>query len=213
MKIYILIILFITPLSFVFSQNFEPKNGDLIFQESCSGGVGDAIKGVTTSIDENKFTHVGIVYVDPKDSSIYVLEATTPKVSLTPLREYLYPESEECFPKSVVGRLKPEYLHLIPEALNYGITLIGKEYDYGYVLNNDKYYCSELVYEILKYANAGDEVFPLNVMTFESANTGEIMTGWAEYFDSRDLPVPEGEPGINPGAMSRSDVIDIIHYY
>lgn len=213
MKIYIFIILFIISLSSIFSQNFEPKNGDLIFQESCSGSIGDAIKGVTTSVDENKFTHVGIVYVDPEDGRIYVLEATTPRVSLTPLQEYLYPEREACFPKSVVGRLKAEFRHLIPKALNYGITLIGKEYDYGYVLNNDKYYCSELVYEILKYANDDNEVFPLNIMTFESVNTGEILPDWAEYFESRELPVPEGELGINPGAMSRSNVIDIIHYY
>lgn len=211
MKIYIFIILFVIKLQ-VFSQDFKLKNGDLIFQESCSGQVGDAIKGVTTSICENKFTHVGIVYMDSKDS-IYILEATTPKVALTPLKEYLYPQDEECYPKSVVGRLKDEYLHLIPNALEYGITLLGKEYDYGYILNNDKYYCSELVYEILKYANSNQDVFPLNVMTFKSSDTGQIMNSWIEYFENRGLNIPEGELGINPGAMSRSDIIDIIHYY
>lgn len=50
-------------------------------------------------------------------------------------------------------------------------------------------------------------------MTFKSPGSDEITEGWKEYFDKLHLPVPEGELGINPGAMSQSDVIDIVHYY
>ncbi|MDL2230933.1 hypothetical protein LJB75_00780 [Bacteroidales bacterium OttesenSCG-928-L19] len=140
------------------------------------------------------------------------MEATMPEVRLTPLSEYLYPKNQkECYPKSVVGRLKDEYQNIISKSLEIGMTLIGKEYDYGYVLNNDQYYCSELIYEILKQANNGEEVFPLNIMTFKSSDTGETTKGWIDYFNQRGLPIPEGEEGINPGAMSRSEVIDIVH--
>lgn len=195
------------------AQNFQLKNGDLIFQEACPTDTENPIKEVTNSIDDYHFTHVGIVYIDNKDS-IFVLEATTPKVSLTPLAAYLYPEKAKgCYPKSVVGRLKQQYQHLIPRSLDIGFTLVGKEYDYGYILGNDQYYCSELVYEILKQANEGKDVFPLNVMTFKSSETGQTTQGWIEHFNKHDLPIPEGESGINPGAMSRCDVIDIIHYY
>ncbi len=204
-------------LSFLFHQqiedNFKLQNGDLIFQESCSNDIGDAIKEVTTSIDEYHFTHVGIVYIN-KNDSIFVLEATHPKVVLTPLSDYLYPEkSNGCFPKSVVGRLKDNYQIYIPQALKEGVNLIGKDYDSGYILNNDKYYCSELIYDILLKANKGKPIFQLNTMTFISPETGEVSDSWKKYFESISIPVPEGEPGINPGAMSKANVIDIIHYY
>lgn len=208
MKKIISFILLAIPL-FITAQDIKWKNGDLIFQESCTGNVGEAIKSVTTSVDKYHFTHVGIVYIDEKDS-IYVLEATIPKVALTPLSKYLHPMGENCYPKSVVGRIKPEFQNLIPQALNYGLTLIGKDYDYGYKLDNDKYYCSELIYEIFKHANNSKDLFSLNIMTFKSLETGKITDSWLEYFESRSLAVPEGELGINPGAMSRSDVLDII---
>lgn len=202
-------------LSFFYPQKeeFELQNGDLIFQEACVGDTDNTIKEVTSSIDDYQFTHVGIVYIDDRDS-VYVLEATRPKVKLTPIQEYLFPNTkDECVPKSVVGRLTPDYQYCIPRALETGLTLLGKEYDDGFVLGNDKYYCSELVYEILEEANDGIPIFPLNVMTFKSSDTGEITKGWIDYFDKYKLLIPEGKLGINPGAMSRSDVITIVHYY
>ncbi len=193
-------------------DDFKLQTGDLIFQESCTGSMGSAIKEVTTSVEEYQFTHVGIVYIDENDS-IFVIEATQPRVAKTPLLEYLYPEDEkDCPPVSVVGRLKPEYQHCVPKAIEEGLSLTGKEYDNGFVLGDDKYYCSELIYEILLKAN-GKPVFPLNVMTFKSPETDQISPGWVEHFKKYNLPIPEGELGINPGAMSRSDVIEIIHRY
>lgn len=193
-----------------FAQGIKLKNGDLIFQEACPSDSDNPIKAVTNSIGDYQFTHVGIVYIDDEDQ-IFVLEATTPEVSLTSLSEYLYPEEEkECYPKSVVGRLKPEYQSLIPKALEIGFTLIGKAYDYGYMLNNDQYYCSELIYEIFRQANEGKDIFPLNVMTFKSKDTEDTAKGWIEHFNKHNLPIPEGELGINPGAMSRSEVVDLI---
>lgn len=208
--IYILFLLF--P-SVIYADDFKLQAGDLIFQESCSGDMGNAIKAVTSSIDEYQFTHVGMVYID-KNDSIFVIEATHPKVAVTPLQEYLYSKDDkDCYPVSVVGRLKPEYGHIIPQAIQEGLSLVGKEYDDGFVMGNDKYYCSEFIYEILLRANNGEPVFPLNVMTFKSPGSDEITEGWKTYFQKFNLPVPEGKPGINPGAMSRSDVIDIVHYY
>lgn len=200
--------------SFIPSEKeFKFQNGDLIFQEACSGDSDNTIKAVTASIGNYQFTHVGIVYIDDKDS-VYVLEATRPTVTLTPIDDFLYPDNQyECYPKSVVGRLKQEYIHLIPEALTIGLGLIGKEYDDGFILGNDKYYCSELVYDILMKANNNNPVFPLNRMTFKSEDKGEFTEGWIQYFEKYKLPIPEGELGINPGAMSRSDVIDIVHCF
>ncbi|NDV93944.1 hypothetical protein D0T84_03295 [Dysgonomonas sp. 521] len=208
--IYILFLLYPAILS---ADDFKLQTGDLVFQESCSGNMGNAIKEVTLSIEQYHFTHVGMVYIDENDS-VFVVEATHPRVAATPLGEYLYPKNEkDCYPLSVVGRLKNEYRHIIPQAIREGLTLVGKEYDDGFVMGNDKYYCSEFIYEILLRANNGKPVFPLNIMTFKSPGSDEITEGWKKYFEKLNLPVPEGELGINPGAMSRSDVIDIVHYY
>lgn len=197
----------------IFAQDFNLKNGDIIFQEACSNDVGNSIKEVTSSIDNYQFTHVGIVYIDSNDS-IFVLEANHPKTTLTPINDFLYPKkSENCYPKSVVGRLNKEFQHLIEPALKEGMKLVGTEYDYGFVLGNDKYYCSELIYEIFKRANNGIDVFPLNIMTFKAEGSDETSEGWIEYFNNHRLSIPEGKLGINPGAMSRSNVLSIVHYF
>ncbi len=193
-------------------DDFKLQNGDLIFQEDCTQITDNTIKEVTSSIEGYNFTHVGIVYIDETED-VFVLEATRPKVVLTPINEYLYPEGAACYPRSVVGRLEEGYQHLIPKAFDEGMKLIDKEYDDGFILGNDKYYCSELIYDILLKANNGIPVFPLNIMTFKSPDTGEITEEWKSYFEKYGLPIPEGEPGVNPGAMSRSSVIKIIYNY
>ncbi|QIK60450.1 hypothetical protein G7050_11685 [Dysgonomonas sp. HDW5A] len=207
-------LIFLTSFSPQDDTDFKLQNGDLIFQESCKGDMGDAIKDVTAGIAGYNFTHVGIVSIDSTTSEIYVIEATHPKVCITPLDEYLHPKGDKCAPKSVVGRLKGEYQALIPQALDEAKKLTGKDYDDAFDLENDQYYCSELIYDILLKANNGTPVFPLNVMTFKSKDTGEYSPNWVTHFEKLGIPIPEGELGINPGAMSQqSDVIDIIHYY
>jgi len=42
-------------------------------------------------------------------------------------------------------------------------------------------------------------------MTFKKEGTDEILPYWLDYFEKRNLPVPEGKPGINPTGLSRSE--------
>lgn len=195
------------------AQDFKLQNGDLIFQDSGVSSFEKSIQEVTKSLDGYQFTHVGMVYIDDNDS-VFVLEATTPKLVLTPINEYLYTKaSNGTTPRSVVARLKEEYQPLIPEALEIGFTHLGTTYDYGFVLGNDNYYCSELVYETLKLANDGKEVFHLAPMTFKDSQTGQTSAGWTQFFDKHQKPVPEGALGISPGSMSLADVVDIVYRY
>lgn len=205
---------FLTSFSTQDETNFTLQSGDLIFQESCNGDMGEAIKDVTAGIAGYNFTHVGIVSIDATSNEVSVIEATHPLVCITPLEEYLHPQGDRCSPRSVVARLKPEYRHLIPQALSETDKLIGKKYDDAFDLENDQYYCSELIYDILLKANNGTAVFPLNVMTFKSKETGDYSPNWVTHFGKLGIPIPEGKEGINPGAMSQqADVIDIVHYY
>ncbi|MDR1809364.1 MAG: hypothetical protein LBR34_03030 [Prevotella sp.] len=196
------------PCSALAVGNVGLQNGDLLFQEGCSGDVSDAIKGVTSSVDGYHFTHVGIVWINRSDT--FVIEAIRPRVAVTPLRAYLHPDGEACPPLSVAARLKEPFRRLIPRAIEEALRLVGKEYDDAFVLNNDKYYCSELVYEIFLRANDGKPVFQLNTMTFKAKGSDGFMPEWVEYYAKLGLPVPEGESGINPGAMSRSEAVEIV---
>jgi len=36
---------------------------------------------------------------------------------------------------------------------------------------------------------------------------------WKTYFAELGVPVPEGKPGLNPGGISRSPVLRIVHAY
>lgn len=193
---------------------FDLKDGDLIFQESFSKNMDSAIKQVTSGIDNYNFTHVGIVYKDSLSNSFYVIEATHPSVKITPLEEYLIPKKNENYsPISVVGRLKAPYQKLVSQAIKEALKLIGKKYDDAFDLTNDRFYCSELIYKILYISNKNEDVFPLNVMTFKSPKTGKFIPYWVDHFQKLGIPIPEGKLGINPGAMSKSKVIDIVYNY
>ena len=50
-------------------------------------------------------------------------------------------------------------------------------------------------------------------MTFIDPNTNETMSVWKDYYNKLDIEIPEGKSGINPGIMSISDKIEIVHIY
>jgi hypothetical protein len=191
----------------------KPQVGDLLFQDVDCGGFCDAIEKVTTGYSGVDFTHVGIVARN-SDGKTIVLEAGSDGVKSRPLKDFLGVSADKngC-PKVIVGRLKQDYRHLIKPAITEGFSLVGRPYDKAFVINNDSYYCSELIYEIFLRANDGKPLFELQPMTFNDPDTGQIFHIWQEYFDKLNVPVPQGEPGINPGGISRASVIDIVHCY
>jgi hypothetical protein len=50
-------------------------------------------------------------------------------------------------------------------------------------------------------------------MTFKDPDTGRTLPVWQEYFSVLGVSIPEGRPGINPGGISRSPALTIIHTY
>jgi hypothetical protein len=191
---------------------FALRQGDLLFQDLDCGPLCDAIETVTRGVDGAHFSHIGIVL--RVDGEPVILEAVSAGVLETPLAEFLARSADERGrPKVLVGRLEGRYRPLIPDALSVAQKFIALPYDSVYVIDNASFYCSELVYEAFRQANAGSPIFPLAPMTFQDPKTGQTFGPWAAYYEELGVPIPEGKPGLNPGGISQSPDLRIVHAY
>ena len=191
------------------NNTFKIQEGDLLFQDLDSSSLCDGIEKVTQGYNNMNFSHIGIV--TEINNANYVLEAFN-GVDTIKLEQFLSrSETEKSKTKVVVGRVKEKYRELIPKAINYGINLIGLKYDEEFKINNNKFYCSELIYEIFLIANDNKIFFDLEPMTFKT--DGKTLPIWINYFDSLNIPIPENQLGINPGGISLSEKIEIIYDY
>ncbi len=194
-------------------DSFHLKEGDLLFQDSDCGPFCDAVEKVTFGIKQAKFSHIGLVVKNQK-GELVVLEAISKGVIETQIDAFLNRSFDaENNPKVVVGRIKSENNHLIRPAIDSAYLRIGKAYDEIFDINNDKYYCSELIYLAFKEANNDQPVFQLQPMTFNDPDTNQPFPVWVDYYNNLGEPIPEGEPGLNPGGISRSDYLEIVYYY
>jgi inner membrane protein len=129
------------------------KEGDILFQTSISG-QGQAIQLATKS----KYTHCGIIL--EKAGQLYVYEAIN-KMAWTTIQEWIRRGDNEHY---VLMRLKDRDRLLTPAKLtalkNEGRKLSQKTYDLLFQWNDDKIYCSELVWKMY-YRGAGIRFAPL----------------------------------------------------
>lgn len=183
--------------------------GDLLFQDLDGSPLCDAIETVTDGVGGARFSHVGMVVAAGADAQ--VIEAGGGGVKLTPLPKFLARSRDDAGrPKVIVGRLDRKYRPLIPSAIAYAQKQLGKPYDKPFVMREDAFYCSELVYSAFAHANAGRPLFSTAPMTFKDPQTREFFPAWVDYYRGLGTPIPEGEPGLNPGGMSREPFIKII---
>ncbi|MBO6607636.1 YiiX/YebB-like N1pC/P60 family cysteine hydrolase [Psychroserpens sp.] len=193
--------------------SFQLMEGDLLFQDSDCGPFCDAIEKVTEGINGAKFSHVGLV-IRNDDNELVVIEAITDGVVITSLDSFFarsYDNNNNS--KVVVGRLKEQHRNLIPEAIEFSKTKLDLQYDDVFNISNNKYYCSELIYEAYKHANDGQPIFELQPMTYKDPETNATFSIWEDYFNNLNVPIPEGKPGLNPGGMSKSTYIEIVFLY
>lgn len=215
-------ILFICFISCNSSDNndFQLQIGDILFQDLDSSPLCDAIEMVTPGYNNYNFSHIGIIVelgdpncINPNyiyEDNIRVLEAIPNKVTTTRLDSFLNRSIDSNKkPKVIVGRLKKRYQFSILDAVKFLKSKIGLKYDDYFIKDNNKYYCSELIYEAFEK----DSIFRLYPMTFIDPVTKNTMNLWEEYYNELETKIPEGEPGINPGVMSISENIEIIHKY
>jgi aspartate carbamoyltransferase regulatory subunit len=190
------------------TKNFKLQEGDLLFQDLDSSPLCDAIELVTPGYNGANFSHIGLVVLD--NDTLKVLEAIPPKVMITNLDDFINRSFDKNGnPKVIVGRLKKEFTNSISNAVSYSKSKLEITYDKVFLINNETYYCSELIFEAFEK----DSIFQLKPMTFLHPKTKDTLKVWKEYYSDLNTNIPEGNPGINPGIMSLSNKIEMVHFY
>jgi len=191
-------------------QNTETlQEGDLLFQDLNCGELCDAIEAVTEGVNGKDFSHCAMVV--KINDSLQVVEAIGDQVQVNTLHDFFARSGDTASIQNItVGRVLEKYQPLVAKAATKVKEYIGKPYDDVFLMNNNSWYCSELLYEVFKEANDAQDFFELNPMTFKDPNTHTFFPAWVDYYKQLKQDIPEGKPGINPGLISRSDRIQIV---
>ena len=177
----------------------ELREGDLLF---CCTDTANAITAVTSGVEDLPIDHVAVFHrIGGEEEGVpYVIEAVKPAVRLTPIETFLNNN-----PHVVVGRVNADfYIH---RSVRRCLAMIGKPYDDLYLPGDSAIYCSELVQ--LNYRSVSNQPIP---MSFHD-ETGKVTDFWQDFYSQRGLTVPEGQPGTNPGELSRRPQVTILGKY
>jgi hypothetical protein len=127
---------------------YQPQEGDLVFQSLQHSPLVDAIEGVTQS----PYSHCGIV---GRQNGRWVVYEAYREVEATSLKEFLFRGRGHGF---AVYRLKPEHRAHIPEMLHCAKSYLGRPYDVLYQFDDERIYCSELIFKAYRDASGGDQL-------------------------------------------------------
>ena len=170
--------------------------GDLLF---CAKEASNPITEVTQGVSGMKIDHVAIVH--KQVNKTYALEAIHKGVTLTPIDSFMARR------ETVVAARRCDTLG-VAQSVERALSFLGRPYDFNFMPSDSAFYCSELVQKNYRYSD-GQLVFKPIAMSFHD-KTGKITDYWKEYYGRQGLTVPEGEPGSNPGDLSRSRAIQIL---
>lgn len=196
------------------NKSFEFNNGDLLF--IVGAGNSELLSAIQNSTAKDKqlpFTHVGILEITDMNDTV-VIQATAPEgVVITPIRKFFDKTATLNNKKLLaVGRLKPEYQYVIPQAIINAKNYLGRSYDYAYDEENVNIYCSELVRFSFK-DSIGCLLFDPIAMTFKNQKTGQFDPFWIKIYNNMELEIPEGKNGTNPTDMFTSNKLDIVRTF
>lgn len=186
--------LFLALLSFICGRAFELKTGDLIFQMEGESDFSKAISHATASYDSIRFIHVGIIFNEK--NTWKVIEASPEEgVRIIDLETFIDNSPKiNGLPGVEIKRLSKYFP--AKETIIRAKSYLGEPYDWWYLPDNGKMYCSELVYE--SYLSEDKEhIFSTVPMNFRSPD-GTMPEFWNKLFTKIGMPVPEGIPGTNP---------------
>ena len=196
--------LFLSVLSCKSVPENDLENGDLLFVTAQQEGLSGAINNVTQQHANANFDHIGILEKEGKHT--YVLHAAPKGGSQKQKLKNFVKDQQVNHQKIIVYRLKPEYQKSIPNAIKQANLMLGKPYNFNYILREDSYYCSDYI----ERAFRKDEIFMLEPMTFIDPKTGKINEFWQNFYHKKNLKVPEGELGCNPNGLAASEKLERI---
>ncbi len=174
--------------------NYSPQEGDILFQSLPHSPLVDAIEGASGS----PYSHCGIVADD--DGRWVVLEAYR-NVEVTPLREFIFRGRGQGF---AVYRLRTDQRHHIPATIANAKSYLGRPYDSRYRMDDERIYCSELIYKAYRDAT-GQPLGPLVTL-------GELS--WQPYeqtiTDFERGPAPLDREMITPKHMAQAEQLELV---
>lgn len=177
----------------------ELQSGDLLFVTAKNSGLSGAINNVTQKQKNASFDHMGIL--ERTKGKLYVLHAAPKGGSQKQqLKDFLKDQSKDG-QAIVVYRLKAQFQDAIPSAIEKANSMLGKPYNFNYILDENSYYCSDYI----ERAFRNDHIFTLEPMTFIDPATGKTNAFWEDFYRKKGLKVPEGEPGCNPNGLAASE--------
>ena len=177
----------------------ELQEGDLLF--TCSEEP-NAITDVTSGVEQLPIDHVAVVHrIGGETGPLYVIEAIKPVVCLTPIDTFLCRN-----PQVVVGMVNTTFD--VHNSIKRCLSMVGRPYDDLYLPGDSAVYCSELV-QMSYVVEDGSQVFDTVPMSFHDAS-GKVTNYWTEFYAEHGMAVPEGEPGTNPGELSRRPQVTIL---
>lgn len=170
--------------------------GDLLF---CAQEKGNNITDVTQGVGGMKIDHVAIFH--RQGGRTFALEAIHSGVGLTPIDSFMARREAV-----LAARLRDTIG--VARSVERALGFIGRPYDFNFMPDDSAFYCSELVQKCYRDSR-GELVFKPIPMSFHD-KSGRITPYWHDYYARQGLQVPEGEPGSNPGDLSRSAAICIL---
>lgn len=192
------------------------RGGDLLFVVN---GQGNNITDVTDGVDGLGIDHIAVF------SDGNVVEAI-PEYGVVenPLDSFLVRLSDR--ESVLVGRIEGVD---VEESVANARKFLGRPYDDIFMPSDSAIYCSELVQKSFVFKDGLKErdqnvkevdskatgsgtkhfVFGTIPMSFHDS-TGNVTEFWTKFYSARGLAVPEGEPGTNPGQLSRDPNVKIL---
>ncbi len=174
---------------------YEPKVGDVVFQSLGGGPLIEMIEGCTKS----DYSHCGLVA--QKDGKWVVVEAIGP-VREIPLTEWIHNGRKDGF---AAYRLKGPYAAKADAFVKAAYKFMGKPYDIRYRLDDEKIYCSELVWKSFRKAT-GEELGKLMKLKELDWKPHEALIRQLENGD-----IPLEREIITPVAVARAKQLERVY--
>ena len=198
------------------ADGYVPRDGDLAFQavfaEAPASGFSRAIADATAQRDSVKFVHVGIVASDSAGRPCVIEASPQRGVVCTGWDAFIEDSRLPDGRTGVVIMRVADRGFPVEGAVARAIEHLGEEYDWSYLPDNGKTYCSELVYESY-VGEDGEPLFEAVPMNFRDAG-GNLPGFWSELFEKLGEPVPEGVPGTNPAGLAASErLVEVFRYF